>query len=231
MQITVGGNRIHYTGEKLAPTAGTTTVKTHWNSTISTKNARYLTLDIKNYYLMSKFKPNEYEYIRIELALILNEFIQQYNLEQISDSGYVYAEVQGGMYSLPHAGAVAYKDLKAYLEPNRYRELSYIIGLWFDKNSDLSFALIVDDVGIKYITIESAERLINTLQRKYEITTDWTGSTYCGVSLQWDYRNGKVTCSIPNYIQKFLDRIKYIPTPRKQHTPYVPETIHYSKQP
>ena len=52
---------------------------------------------------MSKFKPSEYEHVRIELALIPNEFMQQCNLEQTTDSGYVHAEAQGGMHGLPCA--------------------------------------------------------------------------------------------------------------------------------
>ena len=55
VRITAGGNRIHCAGEKSAPTTDSTTVKTHWNSTISTPNAKCLTIDIKNFYLMSKF--------------------------------------------------------------------------------------------------------------------------------------------------------------------------------
>ena len=158
--------------------------------------------------------------------MIPKEFAEEHDLESIAVDGYVYAEVQGGMHGLPHAGAAACKELKAHLELKGYRESTVNPGLWFDNHSTLSFTLIVDDFGVKYATKKSAERLITTLQNKYETPSDWAGSTYCGASLKWDYTNGTVTCSIPNCIKKFLERIKCIPASKKQHTPCAPQTTH-----
>ena len=49
----VEGNSIFYhIGEKLDPIDSITMVKTHYNSIISIKNTKFLTVNIKNYYLI-----------------------------------------------------------------------------------------------------------------------------------------------------------------------------------
>ena len=47
----MGGDCIVYPGDCGTPTVALLTVKLHQNSTISTKDARYMTIDIKNVYL------------------------------------------------------------------------------------------------------------------------------------------------------------------------------------
>ncbi len=51
IQITAGGNLIKYPGKLLTRTANRTTSKLMWNSVLSTKDAKYMCLDIKNFYL------------------------------------------------------------------------------------------------------------------------------------------------------------------------------------
>ena len=49
--ITAGGNLINYPGELTTQTADLTTSKLMWNSVLSTEGAKYICLDIKNFYL------------------------------------------------------------------------------------------------------------------------------------------------------------------------------------
>ena len=51
IRITAGGNLINYPGELTTKMAELTTSKLMWNSVLSTKGARYMCLDIKNFYL------------------------------------------------------------------------------------------------------------------------------------------------------------------------------------
>jgi hypothetical protein len=46
-RLVVGGNRVHHPGNAGAPTTDLLTVKLLINSTISTPNAKYMTMDIK----------------------------------------------------------------------------------------------------------------------------------------------------------------------------------------
>jgi hypothetical protein len=50
VRLTVGGNLIQYPGDVSKRSADLTTSKCLWNSTISTEGAKYMCLDVKNFY-------------------------------------------------------------------------------------------------------------------------------------------------------------------------------------
>ena len=64
-QFFVGGDRINYPGEVGTPTAEMLVAKNLFNSVISTKNARFMTMDIANFYLMTPLSRPEY--IRVSI--------------------------------------------------------------------------------------------------------------------------------------------------------------------
>ncbi len=65
-RLTVGGDKINYTGHCGTPTADLTLVKVHLNSVISTLGARYMTVDIKNFYLNTPMARYEYVHLKID---------------------------------------------------------------------------------------------------------------------------------------------------------------------
>jgi hypothetical protein len=50
----------------------------------------------------------------------------------------------------------------------------------------------VDAFRIKYIVHEDADHLVASIKKTYEISSDWTGSAYCGLKFDWYYNNGTV---------------------------------------
>jgi hypothetical protein len=56
IRIAVGGNLITYKGNTLTRTADLTTSKLLWNSVLSTEGARYMCLNIKNFYHRQNIK-------------------------------------------------------------------------------------------------------------------------------------------------------------------------------
>ena len=54
--MTIGGNLLDYDGNTKTPTADLITMKILLNSVISTSKAKFLTIDIKNFYLEIKLK-------------------------------------------------------------------------------------------------------------------------------------------------------------------------------
>jgi hypothetical protein len=66
-RVTMGGNLVNFPGDCGTPTADLLTVKLLLNSIISTKNAKFMTLDIKDFYLMTPMK--RYEYFQMKLDL------------------------------------------------------------------------------------------------------------------------------------------------------------------
>ena len=55
-RFTVGGDRINYPGKVATPTADMLVAKMLLNSVVSTKGAKFMTLDISNFYLMTRLK-------------------------------------------------------------------------------------------------------------------------------------------------------------------------------
>ena len=93
-------------------------------------------------------------------------------------------------------------------------------GLWLNLTLKITFALCVDDFGVKYFSTIDADHLINALQKNYNITTDWTGSLYCGLTLHWNYEEGWVDIHMPGYVIRVLTKFNH-PTPHKpQHAPH-----------
>ena len=76
-RYTVGGDRINYPGEVATPPAEMLVAKILFNSVISTPGARFMTMDISNFYLMTPLKRPEY--IRVKLADMPDEIIKEYN--------------------------------------------------------------------------------------------------------------------------------------------------------
>jgi endonuclease I len=67
----------------------------------------------------------------------------------------------------------------------------------------------VDDFGVKYVGKENVEHLIQCLKgAKYKLTKDWSGSLYCGISIDWNYKEGYVDISMPGYVKKKLHEIQ-----------------------
>ena len=145
-----------------------------------------MSLDIKNFYLNTLML--RYEYVRIRINNVPEEIIKQYNLhEKIDSEGYVYIEVRNGMYGLPQAGILAQQLLEKWLNKHGYMQNKAILGLWTHQSRPISFTLVVDNFGIKYVGQEHAMHLISILKEHYELSEDWKGTQFIRLTLKWDY--------------------------------------------
>ena len=80
------------------------------NLVISTRGAKFWTMDINNFYLNTPM--TRYEYMCLLYNILPEEVIKQYQLDKIKTAdGWVYMEIQKGMYGLPQAGILANKLL------------------------------------------------------------------------------------------------------------------------
>ena len=129
-----------------------------------------------------------YEYLKLKLCDIPEEIINEYNLLDIATlDKSVYVEVRKGMYGLPQAGLIANELLEKRLNKEGYFQSTLVPGLWTHKTRPISFTLVVDDFGVKYTREQDVHHLIGTLKKNYEITDDWKGEKYIGITLDWDY--------------------------------------------
>jgi hypothetical protein len=119
----------------------------------------------------------------INLSSLPQETIEKYNLVELSQDGKVYIEIQKGMYRLPQAGILANELLQRNLAKDGYRPTQHTHGLWTHNTRPISFSLVVDDFGVKYIGCEHAEHLMACIKKKYNISSYWNGGAYCGLTL------------------------------------------------
>ena len=72
-----------------------------------------------------------------------------------------------------------------------------------------------------------ANHLKKSLEHWYDITTDWSGDKYVGISLKWDYKNRILDTSVPGFVKSKLHEYQH-PTPAKpQHAPSKAAPINY----
>jgi hypothetical protein len=82
-----------------------------FNSVISTKGGRFMTMDISNFYLMTPL--HSAEFIQIKISDTPDEVIREYKLrEKDTKNRSIYIRAKRGMYGLPQAGLLANKLLK-----------------------------------------------------------------------------------------------------------------------
>jgi len=181
VRITAGGNLIEYPSELTTRTADLTTSKILWNSVLSTEGAKFMGIDISNFYLGTTM--DRYEYMKMPLALFPDHIVKQYNLGEKAKNGVVYLEMRKAIYGLPQAGSLANKLLKKRLEPHGYIEVPHTPGLWKHKTRPVQFSLVVDNFSVKYVGRDNAEHLIQSLQQHYKLQVDEKGALYCGIKL------------------------------------------------
>ena len=92
-------------------------------------------------------------------------------------------EIQKGMYSLPAAGIITNKLLKACLAKKGYFELPHTPGLWKHVLRPITFTLVVDDFVVKYEGREHVEHLLAALEDNYTIENDCEEKLYFGIEL------------------------------------------------
>jgi hypothetical protein len=142
-------------------------------------------MDIKNYYLGTPLP--RYEYMCHPLSIIPDEIITKYNLRAISVGGWVYLEIRKGRYGLKQAGLLANQLLQQILAHYCYYPSRHTPVLWLHNKRSIALPLVVDDFAVKYVGKDNTHQFRNALLHHYEITTDWGGTVYSGMTLKWDY--------------------------------------------
>jgi hypothetical protein len=202
-RLVAGGDRVNYPGSAGTPSADMTLFKILLNSIISTKGARCVMVDIKDFYLCTPMK--RFEYMRLKITDIPEEIIREYELEVLATSdGYVHCEIQKGMYGLPQAGIIAQELLEERLAKYGYHQSKNNPWFLVTQTRPICFILVVDDFAIQYINEADATHLIEALKREYTITVDKEATKYTGLTIEWDCKNGKVHAYMPGYLRKAM---------------------------
>jgi hypothetical protein len=217
VRLTVGGDKLDYSGDVATSTADITTFKILINSTLSTADAAMTMMDIKNYYLGTPL--SRFEYMKMLLSRFPEEIVNKYNLNVLAVDGWVYIEIRKGMYGLKQAGLLANQLLQTRLAPFGYYPTRRTPGLWLHKTRPIAFSLVVNDFAVKYVVKQHADHLLNALLKTYELTTEWAATVYSGMTLKWDYEKRTCDMSMPGYVLNVLRKFQRDASKHTQHTP------------
>ena len=141
VRITAGGDQVEYPGEVSTPTVDISTVKCQFNSVLSTRDARYMTFDVSNFYLNTEM--DIFEYMRIPVSAVPLDVFAHYQLESLVKDGFIMVEIRKGIYGLPQAGILANKLLVQRLAKGGYFPAPFTPGLFCHKTNGLNFTLWV----------------------------------------------------------------------------------------
>ena len=137
-RLTFGGNNLSVDMDCWTPTADLLTVKLLLNSVISTPNAKFMTLDIKDFYLNTPM--DKLELLRMKLDSFPQDVIDHYNLNaKVDEKNCVYVRVEKGMYGLPQAGKIAQELLEKRLRKHHYHQSQTTPGFWKHDWRPISF--------------------------------------------------------------------------------------------
>ena len=78
-------------------------------------------------------------------------------------NGWVYIEIRKGMYGSPQAGILANKLLTTRLHEYGYEPSRDTPGFWKHRWRPISFSLVVDDFGVKYVGRHNIDHLLGAL--------------------------------------------------------------------
>lgn len=220
---TAGGDRMDYNGPTSAQTASIDTVKCLLHAVVSEPDARFSTADISNYFLGTPLDTPEFMWIRRDQMTAISR--SKYNFDDYAEGDRVLVRIVKAIYGMPQAALLAQIQLEAHLATHGYFPDPNTACLYKHETRNITFALVVDDFGIKDIcTTQDRKHLLDCLREKYAITVDDGGTSYLGFTLLWDYhpsggRRRSVTLSMPKYVKKALQRFGIATPDRKVHSP------------
>ena len=124
---------------------------------------------------------------------------------------------------------------RGYVEAEGYHQSATTPGYWKNEWRPVSFSLVVDNFGVKYVGEEHANNLLSVLRKYYTVDKNAEGSKYCGITLDWDYKNCKVHLSMPGYCPESLqcfrhDCARYTDQPHEHSIPMYERKIQYAKK-
>ena len=70
-------------------------------------------MDVKYFYLNNQM--NRDKYIMIQISMVPQEFVEEYNLAKKAHNGYIYARVTKIMYGIPQAVKISHDELVKHL--------------------------------------------------------------------------------------------------------------------
>ena len=149
------------------------------------------------------------------------DVIAHYNLNEIATpEGYIYCKIRKGMYGLPQAGIIAQQLLEERLQMDGYCQSKTTPGLWQQDTRPISFSLIVDGFGVKYVGEENAQHLLDTIQNTTNAHATGKANDTADLPLSGTTRARKSTSSYRGTSKKPSPAPNTPPPAKRQDQPY-----------
>jgi hypothetical protein len=161
--------------------------------------------------------------MKIPLTLFPTWIVEQYDLNGHALHGFIHLEMWRAVWGLPQADILANKRLRQKLALFGYYESTHTPSFWYHKSQPITFTLVVDDFGVKYVGKDNVNHLITSMKKDYTLTKDWLRDQFCGIQLDWDYNKWTVDISMPRNVKKKLQEYGHIMKSWIQMCPYSPE--------
>jgi hypothetical protein len=150
--------------------------------------------------------------MQLKLSDMPDNVIPHHHLCNIATPGvYVYCKICQGMYGLPQAGIITQELLAKRLKEYGYTQSKITPGLWTHEWRPITFSLVVDNFGVKYIRDEHAQHLLQMVKKYYTCWFKNEEERHCKLTIKWDYIGKNVHLSMPSYIKKALNCFQHPP--------------------
>jgi hypothetical protein len=181
-----------------------------------------MTADIKDFYLGSTLESPEYMVLRRDQ---IPEDIQLEFKDSIhwDHNNRAMVKITKGIYGLPQARRLAQLKLTSLLAKHGYFPTPNTPCLITHQTLQIAFTLVVDDFAIKFKNQSDAEHLLAAVRQEYDVTVDWTGAKYLGMTITFSIRDGirQVTLSMPGYVAAALKRFNNSTPSRPTRAPAI----------
>jgi hypothetical protein len=124
------------------------------------------------------------------------------------------------MYGLLQTGIIVQELLAKRLKEHGYNQSETMPGLWTHEWHPITFSLVVNNFGVKYIREEHAQHLLQMVQNYYTCSFEKEGERYCGLTIKWDYAGKKVQLLMSSYVEKALKCFQHPPPIVPQDQPH-----------
>ncbi len=117
-------------------------------------------------------------------------------------------------------GIIAQELLAKRLKEHGYTQSKTTSGLWTHEWHPITFSLVIDNLGVKYIGEEHAQNLLQMVQKYFTCSFKKEGERYCRLTIKCDFVGKKVHLLMQSYIEKALKRFQHPPPIVLQDQPH-----------
>ena len=142
----------------------------------------------------------------------------------------VYLKIVKGMYGLPQAGKIANELLIKRMRTAGYHPCQFTQRLWRHVWRPVTFTFGSRQFWNQVQGRRTGNPFEKTLEKWCDVTVDWTGSKYVGISLMWEYKQRTLETSVPGFVNKALTKYQHPKPAKPQHAPAKADLIQYGSK-